>query len=215
MTLQVQKNVACGYSSRPMGTFGDNVRRLREAVGLKGVELAERVGVTPPVVSAWENNRTGLPETPTVLKLAKALGVSVEELLDGIDQDYDRVKVERALDTMSKVQKMYELEDEATAGGKSSTTWAIVAALNATRQSFLRSMHDDLAASGLLLGPTPSKEEQDLLKEWRDLTDDQRASFLRVIRDSAGLARRLGSNEEKKEERDAAAGSRRERPLAK
>lgn len=86
----------CGST---VATFGENVRRLREAASLKGIELAARVGVTPPVISAWEKNRSGLPETPTLLKLAKALAVSVDDLLAGIDPEYDTVREERAART--------------------------------------------------------------------------------------------------------------------
>lgn len=75
-----------------VATFGENVRRHRQAAQLKGVELAKRVGVTPPVITAWEKNRAGLPEAPTLLKLAKALKVTVDHLLDGVDSDYDELK---------------------------------------------------------------------------------------------------------------------------
>jgi transcriptional regulator with XRE-family HTH domain len=76
-------------------TFGENLRRLRKAAGLSARELARRVGVTPPVMSKWETQK-GLPEGPTLLKLAKALGVAIDELLAGVDPDYDLVREERA-----------------------------------------------------------------------------------------------------------------------
>ena len=76
-------------------TFGENLRRLRKAANLNARELAKRVGVTPPVMSKWETQK-GLPEGPTLLKLAKALSVSVDELLAGVDPEYDLVREERA-----------------------------------------------------------------------------------------------------------------------
>lgn len=74
--------------------FGHNVRRLREAAGLKGLDLAEKLGVKPSVVSAWENGRRGLPETPTLFRLAKALNASIDELLLGVDEAYDLIRHE-------------------------------------------------------------------------------------------------------------------------
>jgi transcriptional regulator with XRE-family HTH domain len=76
-------------------TFGENLRRVRKAANLSARELAKRVGVTPPVVSKWETHK-GLPEGPTLLKLAKALNVSIDELLAGVDPEYDLVREDRA-----------------------------------------------------------------------------------------------------------------------
>lgn len=72
--------------------FGANVARLRRASGLRGYSLAAKVGVTSPVISAWENGRNGLPETPSLLKLAKALKCSIDDLLVGVDPDYDSAR---------------------------------------------------------------------------------------------------------------------------
>lgn len=72
--------------------FGQNVKRLRTQAKLKGIELAELLGTTPSVVSAWENGRRGLPETPTLFRLAKALNTSIDELLAGVDRGYDLIR---------------------------------------------------------------------------------------------------------------------------
>ena len=69
-----------------MASFGENVKRLRERVGLaRAKTLAKSIGVAPSVVSRWENDKTGLPEGPTLLKLAKVLDCSLDDLLDGVD----------------------------------------------------------------------------------------------------------------------------------
>ena len=70
-------------------TVGGNIRRLRDQLGLSQIELADRLQVRQPQVWKWENNKSGLPETPTLFKLAKALKCSVEDLLVGVDVDYD------------------------------------------------------------------------------------------------------------------------------
>lgn len=85
-------NMVSGYLLRDVATFGENLKRIRKAAKLKAKEVAARVGVRPPVVSGWENDRTGLPETPTLLKLAKAIPCTIEDLLEGVDPEYDRVR---------------------------------------------------------------------------------------------------------------------------
>lgn len=72
-----------------MATFGGNLRKLRVEAGFRTArQLAAALGVVPSVISKMENDQQGLPEGPTLLKLAKALRRSVDELLDGVDPDY-------------------------------------------------------------------------------------------------------------------------------
>lgn len=58
------------------------IRALREGRGLTQRGLAERIGVTDKAVSKWESGR-GLPDISLIEDLARALGVSVAELLTG------------------------------------------------------------------------------------------------------------------------------------
>lgn len=77
-------------------SFGENVRRLRKDAGLKrSKDLAGRLNVAASVVSRWETDATGLPEGPTLLRLAIALRCSVEDLLSGVDRDYDAIIAKR------------------------------------------------------------------------------------------------------------------------
>lgn len=56
------------------------LRRLREAAGISVRELARQVDESPTNVSYWE--RSGqIPRSDVLLPIAKALGVTVEELL--------------------------------------------------------------------------------------------------------------------------------------
>lgn len=76
-------------------SFGKNVRRLRENQGLQQKELARKLGVKQSALSSWERDRSGLPETPTLLRFAKGLGCSVDDLLVGVDAAYDQIVIER------------------------------------------------------------------------------------------------------------------------
>lgn len=87
------------YVLASVATFGRNLQRLRDLAGFKtSKSLADALGVTPPVVSKLENDQQGLPEGPTLLRLAKVLRCSVDELLDGVDAEYQTMLQERAKD---------------------------------------------------------------------------------------------------------------------
>jgi len=61
-------------------TLGARIARLRRDKGLTQVELAERLGVTQPAVSDYENGDIRLP-ADVVVQIARLLGVSTDELL--------------------------------------------------------------------------------------------------------------------------------------
>lgn len=61
---------------------GNVIKTLREKNGITQKELAKIIGVSDKTVSKWETNR-GLPDIGIIEELAKALGVSLSELLTG------------------------------------------------------------------------------------------------------------------------------------
>lgn len=61
---------------------GTTIKRLREAKGITQSRLAEQIGVSGKAVSKWETAK-GLPDITLIEPLAKALGVSVAELMSG------------------------------------------------------------------------------------------------------------------------------------
>lgn len=62
--------------------IGATIKRLREKKGITQAELAETIGVTGKAVSKWETAK-GLPDITLMEPLAKALGVSLPELMAG------------------------------------------------------------------------------------------------------------------------------------
>ena len=63
-------------------SLGRNIKRLRTVAGLQTQKaFAELLRVPQPQVSDWENDRSPVPEVPNLIKLAKALDCSVDELL--------------------------------------------------------------------------------------------------------------------------------------
>ena len=63
-------------------TIGKRIALLRKEKGLTQEELATHMGVSPHEVSKWENDQT-CPDISALPKLARLLGVTVDELLEG------------------------------------------------------------------------------------------------------------------------------------
>lgn len=91
----IARNHVRSYA-RPVATVGENIKRMRKKSGIQQGELAERIGVSQSVLSSWETDRYALPETASLLKLAKALECSVDDLLAGVDEQYDRTRASLA-----------------------------------------------------------------------------------------------------------------------
>ena len=67
-----------------MNTYvtGGAIRQLREGRGMTQAELGAQIGVSSKTVSKWETAK-GLPDITLLQPLAKALGISVIELMNG------------------------------------------------------------------------------------------------------------------------------------
>lgn len=63
-------------------TIGKRIGHLRRQKNLTQEELANAMGVSPQAVSKWENDQT-CPDISALPKLARLLGVTVDELLSG------------------------------------------------------------------------------------------------------------------------------------
>ena len=61
---------------------GTTIKHLREARNMTQSELAEQIGVSSKTVSKWETAK-GLPDISLLQSLAKTLGISVIELMNG------------------------------------------------------------------------------------------------------------------------------------
>lgn len=61
-------------------TIGASIRYHRKRLNLTQAQLAERVGVSAQAVSKWENE-AGLPDISMAVPLARALGITTDELL--------------------------------------------------------------------------------------------------------------------------------------
>jgi transcriptional regulator with XRE-family HTH domain len=167
--VTLEKNSYEGYG--PLVSFGTNVRRLRKAANVKANELARMVETSPSAVSAWENDKGGLPETPTLFRLAKALNCSIGELLVGVDADYDSLIARAEAEEVALQAAMQRIFDITERGGSPTSAdmqeLARVGLLKVETSRALMTLRDNIEALGLL-----SPEERALIEARRrgDLT---------------------------------------------
>jgi len=84
-------NIYCGSLANV--SLGQNIKRLRWEAGFQTQKaLADLLGVPQPRVSDWENDRYAVLETTTLVRIAKGLRCSIDQLLVGVDPDYDRIR---------------------------------------------------------------------------------------------------------------------------
>lgn len=60
---------------------GLRIRQMREARGWTQQELAQKAGVSRPAVTQWESGKTKDPKRGSLLGIAHAFGVTVEDLI--------------------------------------------------------------------------------------------------------------------------------------
>jgi transcriptional regulator with XRE-family HTH domain len=65
-------------------SFGQHLQKLRGEAGVSRRELARRAGVPESTLRSWESDR-GFPGLQALLELARALGLPVERLAEGVE----------------------------------------------------------------------------------------------------------------------------------
>ena len=90
-----------GRLKRPRPKQGERLLRLRQAAGLTQEELAELIGESQSNIAFWEQSDKP-PRSDILPKMAEALGVGVESLLDG------NSRPERKGGPTGKVHKVFE-----------------------------------------------------------------------------------------------------------
>ncbi len=72
----------------PKKVFGQNVRRLRKRRGFSQEELAERAGLHRTYIGSVERGERNI-SLENIVALARALGVSLAELVEGVVSPLD------------------------------------------------------------------------------------------------------------------------------
>jgi transcriptional regulator with XRE-family HTH domain len=87
--------------SKPRPSQGARLAALRRDAGLTQTELARLVGEPQQNIALWEQSNKP-PRSDAIPKLAKALGVSVEDLFT------DKVRPARRAGPVGKVRKLFD-----------------------------------------------------------------------------------------------------------
>ena len=66
-------------------TMGQRIRRMREAMGLTAFQMSEKVGMSQPNYSRWENDNITRLIPERAAAIAKVLNITVEELVGIVD----------------------------------------------------------------------------------------------------------------------------------
>ena len=102
-----------------MTPIGQNVKRLRVAAGLTQMGLATSAGLNLSIVAQIEQGANADPRGSTLMVLARALGVTVDELLTTPDEAEEgkRPKAEPAKKGRKK-RKATEPDENRDVGGE-------------------------------------------------------------------------------------------------
>lgn len=82
MPTKGQREEAAAEEDRLFIEIGKRIRDAREQAGLTGEQLADRLGIGQSSISRWENAQYRIT-LPTLVKIANALDVSLDELIVG------------------------------------------------------------------------------------------------------------------------------------
>lgn len=77
------RGMAKSPRARPLAAFGLNVRQRREALGLSQLKAGEKAELDPTYISGIERGIRN-PSLLSIVRVAKALGVTVSELCEGV-----------------------------------------------------------------------------------------------------------------------------------
>ena len=79
-----------------------NIKRFRTVAGFRTQNaLADLLGISQAQLSDWETDRYAVLGISSLIKLATLLQCSVDDLLAGVDPDYDRIRQSGAAVTLS------------------------------------------------------------------------------------------------------------------
>lgn len=101
--------------SQDTETLGARIARLRREKGLTQAELAQRLQVSQPVVSDYENDVIRLP-ADVVVQIAEILGASTDELLGRkapAARSDSGIKNRRLYRRMQQIEKLPRRDQEA------------------------------------------------------------------------------------------------------
>ena len=97
-------------------TFGERIISLRKKLKWSQGDLAKKVGTSAPIIGRYERNEIK-PSIEVAKKIADELGVTIDYLIGGSDQIFDKKLLQKIQDIESlsdeDKKQVYELIDMA------------------------------------------------------------------------------------------------------
>ncbi|MCI6587350.1 MAG: helix-turn-helix domain-containing protein, partial [Clostridiales bacterium] len=91
-----------------MLSMNETIRARRHALGVTQEQLADRLGVSAPAVSKWEQGAS-YPDVTLLPALARALGIDLNTLM-GFERTPEKAEVTRMLTRVSDAAKAEGIE---------------------------------------------------------------------------------------------------------
>lgn len=108
-------------------TFGERIISLRKKLKWSQSDLAKKVGTSAPIIGRYERNEIK-PSIEVAKKIADELGVTIDYLIGGSDQIFDKklLKKIQDIESLSEEDKkqVYELIDMALGYHKTKQTFS-------------------------------------------------------------------------------------------
>ena len=93
-------------------TAGQKIQMMRSRVELTQKQLAELVGVNQNTVQRWENDQNE-PKAKDAIRLARALGTTVEDLYDDYAEEVTQYTVKQiAAEFTEEMNQLNELSEQ-------------------------------------------------------------------------------------------------------
>lgn len=91
-------------------TMGERLRNLREQIGITQLEMAELIGINFQTVASWERDESA-PNWYGVLLISKTIGLSADELIDGVGPRDAEVTVKSKKQLVSVQRNTNKIKD--------------------------------------------------------------------------------------------------------
>ena len=93
-----------------MASIGENIKYYRKKTGITQARLAERAGISEKSISFYEHGKRQIPSA-YLMPFAKALGITVDELITGPDEEKtaEDELLARVLADIRELLKDYEI----------------------------------------------------------------------------------------------------------
>lgn len=82
--------------------IGENIKTCREQMGLNQHDLEEKSGISRTQISRLESGKQNNPQIETIVAISTALGISIEKLVFGTENNKDINYMLKALQELDK-----------------------------------------------------------------------------------------------------------------